>query len=124
MAPIYSKFDLGYSKKNIPIPSQKEYRLQLRQTTPDQQKTTLKLNLHFTPTTSMHILCLFFLLILTISFKFSSNVICYVLLCIDPHFVSFFRREAHYVQGVASKQACKDISWVRYVLDVIICINK
>ena len=29
MAPIYSKFDLGYSKKNIPIPSQKEYKLQL-----------------------------------------------------------------------------------------------
>ena len=25
----FSKFDLGYSKKNVPIPSQKEYRLQL-----------------------------------------------------------------------------------------------
>ena len=29
MAPNYSKFNLNYSKKNIPIPSQKEYLLQL-----------------------------------------------------------------------------------------------
>ena len=90
-----------------------------RQTTSGQQETTL--NLHFTLYNNHAHSVLVFFFNSKISFKFSSNVMFNYAKV--PHFVIYFRRETRYVQGVVSKQACQDISGVRYVLDVIVCIN-
>ena len=90
-----------------------------RQTTSGQQETTL--NLHFTLYNNHAHSVLVFFFNSKISFKFSSNVMFNYAKV--PHFVIYFQRETRYVQGVVSKQACQDISGVRYVLDVIVCIN-